>query len=201
MDDMNEKYQKHYSQLLTGTLTDTLMKNISFQANIKLANEIIEEQDETIKNLKEENENLKNSLSEFQNKLNELGSEKNKIDSDFKRINSDCEFEKNKIKSQYESEIRNLKTECENNKNQVKHLDTFKNELLKIKEENKTLRINYESNIDEINKTYEEKIKELNDEIDYLKLTPAKRKKIDKMISSESEDFNVSNNIEDGGQF
>ena len=99
MDDMNEKYQKHYSQLLTGTLTDSLLKNISFQANIKLANEIIEEQDETIKNLTEENENLKNSLSEFQNKLNELGSEKNKIDSDFKRINSDCEFEKNKLKS------------------------------------------------------------------------------------------------------
>jgi len=38
MDEMNEKYQKYYSQILTGTLNDTLIKNISFQANIKLAN-------------------------------------------------------------------------------------------------------------------------------------------------------------------
>ena len=82
-----------------------------------------------------------------------------------------------------------------------KDVKTLQEENKVLKEENKTLKINYESNIDEINKTYEEKIKELNDEIDYLKLTPAKRKKIDKMISSESEDFNVSNNIEDGGQF
>ena len=40
-----------------------------------------------------------------------------------------------------------------------------------------------------------------NEEIDYLKLTPAKRKKIDKSISSKNEEFNVSDNIEDGGQF
>ena len=61
--------------------------------------------------------------------------------------------------------------------------------------------IHEDTKIDQINKIYEERIKQLNDEIDYLKLTPAKRKKIDKMNSSKDEDFGVSNNIEDGGQF
>ena len=40
-DEMNDKYQKHYNQILSGTISDVMMKNVSYQANIKLANEII----------------------------------------------------------------------------------------------------------------------------------------------------------------
>jgi hypothetical protein len=34
-EDMTTKYQQHYNQVLTGTLTDTIMKSISYQGNIK----------------------------------------------------------------------------------------------------------------------------------------------------------------------
>ena len=53
-DDMNTKYQQHYNQILSGTLSDTVLKSISFQANIKLANEIIAEQEKTISDLESE---------------------------------------------------------------------------------------------------------------------------------------------------
>ena len=72
MDDMNEKYQKHYSQLLTSTLTENILKGISFQANIKLANEIIEDQDKMISQLKTDNEVLKSNLEELELKVNDL---------------------------------------------------------------------------------------------------------------------------------
>ena len=60
-DDMNEKYQAHYNKVLTGTLTDTMMKSISYQANIQLANDIIAEQEKTIQELQKNSENLKKS--------------------------------------------------------------------------------------------------------------------------------------------
>ena len=62
-DDMTTKYQQHYNQILTGTLTDSIMKSISYQANIKLANEIIAEQEKTITDLQTENESIKSELS------------------------------------------------------------------------------------------------------------------------------------------
>ena len=40
-DEMSDKYQQHYNQILSGTLTDNILKSISLQANIKLANDII----------------------------------------------------------------------------------------------------------------------------------------------------------------
>ena len=59
--EMTVKYQQHYNKILTGTLTDTMMKSISYQANIQLANEIIAEQEKTIVE-------LTNSLQEEKNK-------------------------------------------------------------------------------------------------------------------------------------
>ena len=58
-DDMTTKYQQHYNQILTGTLTENIMKSISYQANIKLANEIIAEQEKTITDLQSQIETIK----------------------------------------------------------------------------------------------------------------------------------------------
>lgn len=72
------------------------------------------------------------------------------------------------------NEIRNLKSEYDNIKNQVQHIETFKRELALSREENKKLQ----------------------KEIEYLQLTPAKRKKID-----EQNTINQVENTKDGGSF
>lgn len=82
--------------------------------------------------------------------------------------------------------IRNLKSEYENVRSQVQHVDTFRNQLISARKENETLREDYEN-----------KIKELNEKIDYLQMTPAKRKKYDELKSQEVS----STNVRDGGSF
>ena len=93
------------------------------------------------------------------------------------------------LKNQYAS-ISHIQDEYENVKHKVHNADTFRNELIKEREEHKkSLNI----------------IQELNDKIDYLQLTPAKRKKIDdaKLVSITEtkptmEEIEI---VEDGGKF
>jgi hypothetical protein len=93
------------------------------------------------------------------------------------------------LKNQYDS-ISHIQDEYENVKHKVHNADTFRNELIKEREEHKkSLNI----------------IEELNDKIDYLQLTPAKRKKIDdaKLVSITEtkptmEEVEI---VEDGGKF
>ena len=76
-----------------------------------------------------------------------------------------------------------MKSEYENVKHQVQHIDTFRNELLKAQKENELLK----------------------SEIEYLKLPPAKRKKLDEhSIQKNTTKVPVINNKEqtrDGGTF
>jgi chromosome segregation ATPase len=109
--------------------------------------------------------------------------------------NSNEDAYKNKI-NELNSEISNLnhlKVEYEKVKNQANHVDTFRNELLKSRKEN-----------EELVEKYESKIKELNEKINYLQLTPAKRKKIleDKTQKTVGESTNTLDTIiKDGGSF
>lgn len=84
------------------------------------------------------------------------------------------------------NDLRSQRGEFEATKSQVKHVDTFRNELVKA----------------------QETIKELNAQIEYLQLTPAKRKKIDdakqtKTVENVSTKVAVetSDTIKDGGSF
>ena len=85
--------------------------------------------------------------------------------------------------------LQNSKADYENTKHQVQHIDTFRNELIQTRKENEDLRNHYES-----------EIKTLNDKIDYLQLTPAKRKKIDSLNVS-TDEINNKDSIRDGGSF
>ena len=85
--------------------------------------------------------------------------------------------------------LQNSKADYENTKHQVQHIDTFRNELIQARKENEDLR-----------KHYEKEIKTLNDKIDYLQLTPAKRKKIDSLNVS-TDEINNKDSIRDGGSF
>ena len=171
-DDMTTKYQNHYNQVLTGTLNDAIMKSISYQANIKLANEIIAEQEKTITDLKSQVEGIQKDAEEkIRSAKQELDSFKsNKSNADSVRITT----LENNVKSQQETILKlntdlvaanKLKVEFENLKNQATNGDIFRRELMKERENHATTK-----------SEYDKKIQELNEQIDVLK-APVKRKK------------------------
>ena len=191
-DNMAEKYQQYYNKLLNGTLTDTIIKSISYQANIQLANDIIAEQEKTIQDLEISVKNVKKELDE--EKTGKTNSENSKIlelEAQLKaqstlvtRLQSDLN-EANKLRSEYE-----------NVKHQVSHVDTFRSELIKERENHK-----------KTHEEYELKITELNSQIEYLQLTPAKRKKIDEEKNKQVEVTETFSSLpldditKDGGSF
>ena len=58
----NEKYLNHYIEILTSTMTDCVIRNVSMQANAKIIDEVVKEQTENIEALVKSNGEL-NSLS------------------------------------------------------------------------------------------------------------------------------------------
>lgn len=145
----NEKYVNYYVEILTNTLTDAVIRNVSLQANAKVSEDVIKNQAASIENLK----SLENTVQEHVNTINSL---------------------RNEIAT-----LNNFKAENENIKSQLQHIDTFRNELLKCREESQRNLADYENKIKQCSADYENKIKELKEQIEYLQLTPAKRKKID----------------------
>jgi len=95
-DNMTEKYQAHYNKLLNGTFGDLIVKSISYQANIQLANDIISEQETTIKDLTKELKELKDTKNSSENsKITELENQVkantgiiNRLQSDLNEANS-----------------------------------------------------------------------------------------------------------------
>jgi chromosome segregation ATPase len=134
----NEKYVNYYIELITNTMQDAVLRNVSLQTNARISDEVINEQSEKIKHL--------------ENVIVDLKEKDNLIDTLRKEIN----------------ELLVIRGDYENIKHQVGHVNTFRNELVKEREEHEKTRSDYET-----------KISELNEKIDYLKLTPAKRKKIE----------------------
>jgi predicted phage tail protein len=161
MSDMTEKYQQHYNKILTGTLTDTILKGVSYQANIQLANEIIAEQEKTILDLQTNADTSKKELQSTvdkeleEAKNNKASVENNKIfglESTIKNQQSTI----SKLQSDL-YEANKLRTEYENVKHQVQHLDTYRNEVIKaneiieaLKEEKTSLVSKYEGQIEKL---------------------------------------------------
>ena len=172
----NENYVNYYVEILTSTMTDAVIRNISLQANAKISESVIAEQQGKIDKLNSEvksytdnlngtNEQYRNTIEGLQNTVNELNG---------------------------------MKAEYENIKHQANHVDTFRSELIRERELHQQTRNDYEL-----------KIKELNEKIDYLQLTPAKRKKIDDSKITPTVEvteepltlFNIDTTIKDGGSF
>jgi chromosome segregation ATPase len=177
----NEKYINAYVEVLTGVMQDAIIKNVSFQANANISEDIIKEQSEQIAKLQVMVANI-NQNNDEENSKNEKT-----IESLNQTIND--------LNQQIQN-LNNVKNDYENIKHQVNHVDTFRIELIKEREKHQKTRNDYE-NI----------IKELNEKIDYLQLTPAKRKKIDdaKNVKVETKIidlFREANSIiKDGGSF
>ena len=180
----SENYINHYVEILTSTMTDAVIRNISLQANAKISENVIGEQQNKIEKLNSEVEKI----------LNVSETEKN---NHVTNLNVKIEEQKNYITNLENqlNELNNMKGVYENVKHQVGHIDTFKNELIKERDLHQQTRNDYELTI-----------KKLNEKIEYLQLTPAKRKKIDEIKVPpfvETLEVNEIDNsiIKDGGSF
>jgi chromosome segregation ATPase len=199
----NEKFVNYYIEGLISTLQDCLIRNISLQANDRISKELIEDHSKkveglngTVDVLKVEVESAKKQQSDtdnqrYQNLENSIKDHLNTIT----KLNGEI------------SQLNEMKNEYENVKHQVQHVDTFRAELNKTREELNNTRIDYENKIKILEDSYQVQIKELNEKIDYLQLTPAKRKKIEE-VKKETTDtptidvFSGSEDIlKDGGSF
>jgi chromosome segregation ATPase len=187
---MNEKYQQYYNQIISGTLTDTLLKSISLQANVKLANDIIADQEKVIVDL-QTSEN--SSKKELQTKITSLEDVSKNNQAIIAKLQADL-YEANKLRTQYE-----------NVKHQVQHMDTFRTDLVKAREDIKNLQTEHEKKVESLKAMYESEIAKLNLAIDSLK-TPTNKKKAVKVTKTASvkkapiKTIEVEE-IQDGGSF
>jgi chromosome segregation ATPase len=155
----NSKYLNYYVEVLTGTMTDAVIRNISLQANARVTEDVVNEQAKKIEELATKLESVQiGKNQEAESKINNL---ENSVKGHLDTINN--------LSSQL-AELNKMRGEYENVKHQVSHIDTFRNELNKEREEHQKTRI-----------VFENRIKELDSQIEYLQLTPAKRKKVDEL--------------------
>ena len=157
-----QNYMNYYVEILTGTMTDAIIRNVSLQATVRSNEEIINEQASRLEQLQSivDNSNHEKTINDLRNELNNVRNELNRL---------------------------------ENIKHQAQHVDTFRNELIKERGLHKQTHDDYES-----------KIVELNKKIEYLQLTPAKRKKIDdanNLLRVLEAPPTVDETIKDGGVF
>lgn len=145
----DERYTKHYINILNSTLTETILRNVQMQANAQFVDELVGE-------LNQENENLRKQIQEMGEQLQDK----------LKEINI----------------LREANTETNNVKHQLTHLETFRNELLREREEHEKTR----SIVEEL----EKKIADLQ--------SPAKRKK---PVVSKAELPVEDDSVKDGGTF
>ena len=146
--------------MLSGTLTDIMMKSITYQANIKLANEIIAEQEKSITDLKKQLEDTKTQkLSSDNSKITTLENNLKSQSESLARLNTEI------------SALRKIKSDYENVKSQVSNVDVFRNELIKERELHQQTKNNYDKIVGE-----------LTEKITILE-TPPKKKKSNKQTS------------------
>ena len=168
---MSEKYINYYVELLSSTVNDVVLRNISLQANARISEDVIADQQQQIQSLLIKSENDANSIDssrgEYAKNLADQQSVINDLNNRITVLNGNAK-------------------EFEDSKHQLAHVDTFRNELIKSRQEN-----------DDIHDHYDRLVTELNYQITYLQLTPAQRKKIDNKKVAEI----VPETTEDGGTF
>lgn len=188
----NQKYLNYYVEILTSTMTDAVIRNISLQANARVTEDVVNDQVKKneglileVNNLNDEIKKLKESNQ--QNENSKIINFENKIKGHLDRIND--------LEKQL-SDLNRMKSEYENIRHQVNHVDTFRNELVKERDEHQKTR-----------NAYEDKITELNTQIEYLQLTPAKRKKLNEEQNKQVEVTETFSSLpldditKDGGSF
>lgn len=202
----NDKYINYYIETLTATMTDCVIRNVSMQANAKITDEVVKEQIEKIDVLTKSNDELKQVIEELKQNNNKVD---NEVIQNLKVKVAESELNVSNLTNQL-TELNNKYRDYDSVRNQATHVDTFKSELIRAREEtNKTrgeleVKINslisenngkiealngqHEKNISLLIQKHEteksvfnSKVEELVSKIEYLQLPPAKRKKIDEL--------------------
>jgi hypothetical protein len=168
---LNEKYFNVYVEVLSQTLQQQVLSNISLQTKSKLNDDVLKEYQNEVGILQQEIQKINSASLE---KETELKNQIEKLRADSVATQSERDRLKNEEISNLKNQIQNLhleinrlnvfKAENEKMKSQLVHIETYRNDILKTQE---------------IVKQKDVVIKELNEQIEYLKLTPAKRKKVD----------------------
>ncbi len=137
----NEKYLNYYIETLTSTVTDCVIRNVSMQANAKVTDEVIKEQSEKIESLLESNAELKKAVQDLKN-LNSTN--ENAVVQDLKNKLGESE----KLATNLRNDINEMTTkyrDYDSIKNQSIHVETFKSELIKAREETNKVRAELET--------------------------------------------------------
>jgi len=217
----NEKYLNYYIETLTATMTDCVVRNVSMQANQKITDEIVKEQTEKIEALAKLNEELQEAVQQLKlaNSTNEssvVQELKNKLNEKEQLVSKQTN-DINELNNKHRVELEELNTkfrDYDSIKNQAIHVETFKSELIKAREETNRVRSELENRINSINAETNGKIQGISEEneknvrmliqkhetekinlsntitsltekIEYLQLPPAKRKKIEEQLNKE----------------
>ena len=206
----NEKYLNYYIETLTATMTDCVVRNVSMQANQKITDDVVKEQTEQIEGLVKLNSELQETVQHLKetNSTNE-----NNVIQELKNKLVESERLAATAKQEYE-ELTNKFRDYDSVKNQATHVETFKGELIRAREETNRVRTELENRINSMNAetngkiqgineendknvrvliqrhetekgNLNNKIAELTEKIEYLQLPPAKRRKIEEQLNKE----------------
>jgi len=233
----NEKFVNVYIEILQKTLNDWLLQTVSLQTNAKLSEDLIAEQSEDIKNLGNKIEELgvvivqlQNNLESEKQKQNENQNSRIQVLEDEVATHLKTIADLDNVKNQYENvkhqisqldvlrnelsatqeQLSNTRKELEETRNSKVGEESLKEQINKLQLENtnsQNIIIQKNGIIEKINVEKDKAVAELKEQIEYLQLTPAKRKKFDedkvKETSTESDsNLFVSNTlIKDGGNF
>jgi chromosome segregation ATPase len=217
----NEKYLNYYIETLTATMTDCVVRNVSMQANQKITDDVVKEQSEKLEALARSNNELQSLIEELEqanasNENNVIQELRNKLDEKEKLVSKQS-TDINELANKHRVELEELNTkfrDYESVKNQATHVETFKGELIRAREETNRVRTELENRINSINaenngkidginqendknvklltqkhetekSNLNDTIKSLTEKIEYLQLPPAKRKKIEEQLNKE----------------
>lgn len=175
----NTQYVNTYIDILTNTMTDAVMRNVSLQTNVKISEGIIE--------------SLQKTFEEIQTAgLTEIAELKTIHEGEITNLENLIKDQEERIKvlNSLLNDNEQLRIEYESTKHQVQHVETFRNELAREREQSSRMSASYEA-----------RIKELEDRISYLELPPSKRKKLEQEAVIKNPDETQSGDTEDGGTF
>jgi chromosome segregation ATPase len=105
----NQNYVNHYIDILTGTMTDAIIRNVSLQATAKINEEVLNNHQNELEQLRNGNvgqiSQLNNEISSLRQQLDHLDTFRNEL------IRERVEHEK--TKNNYEETIKGLKDRIE----------------------------------------------------------------------------------------
>ena len=136
---MSEKYYNHYIEIMTSTMQDAIVRNISLQANSKVLEDIVNEQKAKLDEL---STNTNGSINSLTSQLQ--ASESSKLDL-INQLN-----DANALRNEYEAV-----------KSQAQHVDTFRNELVNARSEIENLKLIHQRELENIKSNYKKQIEKL----------------------------------------